>query len=137
MDKDELISYHNLIKEVPVADNVIEYAVNFVSETRPDYTSQKLIKDMIDWGAGPRASSYLILGAKAADLYPPGILGTVMGVVDIGRGIGWAAGGILSGLLFDIFGDYILAYWVAAFLVLFSIAAQWAVKIVEPKQIIS
>ena len=67
--------------------------------------------------------SGLILGAKAADLYPPNILGTVMGVVDIGRGIGWAAGGVLTGLLFDIFGDYMLAYWVAAFLVLFSIVA--------------
>ena len=81
--------------------------------------------------------SGLILGAKAADLYPPNILGTVMGVVDIGRGIGWAAGGVLTGLLFDIFGDYTLAYWVAAFLVLFSIVAQWAVKIVEPKRIVA
>jgi len=63
--RESLIQYQNIVKEVPVADNVIEYAVNFVSETRPDYTSQKLIKNMIDWGAGPRASSYLILGAKA------------------------------------------------------------------------
>ena len=65
ISKDNLLKYQNIIKEVPIADNVIEYAVNFVSETRPDYTSHKLIKDMIDWGAGPRASSYLILGAKA------------------------------------------------------------------------
>ncbi len=65
INKKSLIQYQNIVKEVPVADNVIEYAVNFVSETRPDYTSQKLIKNMIDWGAGPRASSYLILGAKA------------------------------------------------------------------------
>ena len=57
--------YQNLVKEVPVSDNVIEYAVNFVLETRPNHTSKKLIKDMLDWGAGPRASSYLILGAKA------------------------------------------------------------------------
>ena len=63
--KGNLIQYQNIVKEVPVSDNVIEYAVNFVSETRPAYTSKKLIKDMIDWGAGPRASSYLILGAKA------------------------------------------------------------------------
>ena len=46
-------------------------------------------------------------------------------------------GGVLSGLLFDIFGDYTLAYWVAAFLVLFSIVAQWAGKIVEPKRIVA
>ena len=60
-----LIQYQNIVKEVPVADNVVEYAVNFVSETRPKYTNQPLVKDMVDWGAGPRASSYLILGAKA------------------------------------------------------------------------
>jgi len=63
--KDNLLKYQHIIKEVPVADNVIEYAVNFVSETRPNHTSQQLVKDMIDWGAGPRASSYLVLGAKA------------------------------------------------------------------------
>ena len=65
INKENLVQYQHIIKEVPVADNVIEYAVNFVSETRPNHTSQKLVKDMIDWGAGPRASSYLILGAKA------------------------------------------------------------------------
>ena len=65
INKENLLKYQHIIKEVPVADNVIEYAVNFVSETRPNHTSQKLVKDMIDWGAGPRASSYLILGAKA------------------------------------------------------------------------
>ena len=65
INKNNLIKYQNIVKEVPIADNVVEYAVNFVSETRPDYTNQSLVKDMIDWGAGPRASSYLILGAKA------------------------------------------------------------------------
>ena len=63
--KEELIKYQNIIKKVPVADNVVEYAVNFVTETRPGYSSQELVKNMLDWGAGPRASSYLILGAKA------------------------------------------------------------------------
>ena len=81
--------------------------------------------------------SGLILGAKAADLYPPHVLGCVMGIIDIGRGIGWAAGGILTGLLFDIFGDYTLAYWAAAFLVLLSIGSQWVVKLVEPKKVIT
>ena len=80
--------------------------------------------------------SGLILGAKAADLYPPHVLGSVMGIIDIGRGIGWAAGGILTGLLFDIFGDYTLAYWGAAFLVLLSIGSQWVVKLVEPKKLL-
>ena len=80
--------------------------------------------------------SGLILGAKAADLYPPHVLGSVMGIIDIGRGIGWAAGGILTGLLFDIFGDYMLAYSAAAFLVLLSIGSQWVVKLVEPKKLL-
>jgi len=65
INKENLLKYQHIIKEVPVADNVIEYAVNFVSETRPNHTSQQLVKDMIDWGAGPRASSFLVLGAKA------------------------------------------------------------------------
>ena len=65
INKENLLKYQHIIKEVPVADNVIEYAVNFVAETRPNHTSQQLVKDMIDWGAGPRASSYLVLGAKA------------------------------------------------------------------------
>ena len=65
IDKENLLKYQHIIKEVPIADNVIEYAVKFVSQTRPNSTSQALVKDMIDWGAGPRASSYLILGAKA------------------------------------------------------------------------
>jgi len=66
--KEELIKYQNIIKKVPVANNVVEYAVNFVTETRPNYSSQKLVKDMLDWGAGPRASSYLVLGAKAKSI---------------------------------------------------------------------
>ena len=65
INKENLLKYQHIIKEVPIADNVIEYAVKFVSQTRPNSTSQALVKDMIDWGAGPRASSYLILGAKA------------------------------------------------------------------------
>lgn len=62
----EIIYYQDLIRRVPVADNVIEYAVNLVSKTRkssdlaPDF-----VKELINWGAGPRASQYLVLGAKA------------------------------------------------------------------------
>lgn len=61
----ELIAYQDLIKRVPVADNVIQYAVNFVNNTRPvNGASPKFIKDWVSWGAGPRASQYLILAAK-------------------------------------------------------------------------
>lgn len=55
----------NLVRRVPVADNVIEHAVNLVRATRPDHTTNKLVKDFISYGAGPRASQYLILGAKS------------------------------------------------------------------------
>lgn len=65
LKKDEIIMLQDLVKRVPVADNVIEYTVNLVNRTRPaGANTQKYIKDWLEWGAGPRASQYLILGAK-------------------------------------------------------------------------
>lgn len=62
----EIIDFQQLIRRIPVADNVIEYAVRLVSKTRPDnLLSSELVKSYIDWGAGPRASQNLILAAKA------------------------------------------------------------------------
>ena len=64
--KNEIIGYQELIRKVPVADEVIKYTVGIVSKTRPgNPAAPKFIKDYISWGAGPRASQYLILGAKA------------------------------------------------------------------------
>ena len=64
--KDELKEFQNLILNVPVSDNVIQHAVNFVHKTRPDNNDvPDITKKYIEWGAGPRASSYLILAAKA------------------------------------------------------------------------
>ncbi len=61
----EIIDFQHVIRRIPVADNVIEYAVNLVSKTRPDSNSATdLVKQYIDWGAGPRASQNLILAAK-------------------------------------------------------------------------
>ena len=61
----ELIDFQQLIRRIPVADNVIEYAVTLVSKTRPDNPlSNEFIKNYLDWGAGPRASQNLILAAK-------------------------------------------------------------------------
>lgn len=61
----EIIDFQHLIRRIPVADNVIEYAVTLVSKTRPDNPmSPELVKNYIDWGAGPRASQNLILAAK-------------------------------------------------------------------------
>jgi len=64
----ELNDYQDLVRNVPVSDNVIEYAVNFVHKTRPSESSHELTSKYIDWGAGPRASSFLILAAKAQAL---------------------------------------------------------------------
>lgn len=62
---EQLISFQDLIRKVPVADNVIEWAVKIVNKTRPSSeSSPKFIKEWVRWGAGPRASQYMILAAK-------------------------------------------------------------------------
>src|SRR5690554_149718 len=65
MNSEEIIHFQALIREIPVADNVLEYAVRLVGRTRiNDASSPQITKDFITWGAGPRASQYLIIGAK-------------------------------------------------------------------------
>jgi MoxR-like ATPase len=64
ISREEILEYQGLVRRVPVAENVIEYAVDLVSATRPGENSKDFINEWIDWGAGPRASQYLILGAK-------------------------------------------------------------------------
>jgi len=61
----DIITYQDLVRRVPVADNVIEYAVKMVRATRPAHTSVAMVKNYISYGAGPRASQYLVLGAKS------------------------------------------------------------------------
>lgn len=61
----EIINLQKLLRRVPVADDVIKYAVRVVSLTRPINNELKFVPDWVSWGAGPRASQYLILGAKA------------------------------------------------------------------------
>ncbi|MFK5880539.1 MAG: MoxR family ATPase [Flavobacteriaceae bacterium] len=62
---DEILKYQHLIRRIPVADNVVEYAVKLVSKTRPkSENATELVNNYIDWGAGPRASQNLIIGAK-------------------------------------------------------------------------
>ena len=64
--KDDLKSFQNLIQHVPVADNVIKYAVNLVGMTRPsDDSAPDITKNWLEWGAGPRASTFLIMAAQA------------------------------------------------------------------------
>ncbi len=61
----EIIAFQQLIKKIPIADNVIEYAVTLVGKTRPKSSAApEIVKKYIDWGAGPRASQNLILSAK-------------------------------------------------------------------------
>ena len=62
---DEILEYQHLIRRIPVADNVVEYAVKLVAKTRPKSAdATELVNNYIDWGAGPRASQNLIIGAK-------------------------------------------------------------------------
>ncbi|HSG68701.1 MAG TPA: MoxR family ATPase, partial [Bacteroidales bacterium] len=62
---DEIIYFQDLVRKIPVADNVYEYAVKLSSMTRPGTKhAHRLANDYLNWGAGPRASQYMILGAK-------------------------------------------------------------------------
>jgi MoxR-like ATPase len=62
----EILKIQNLIPKIPIADNVVEYAVRLVGKTRPESDlSSEDIKKFLSWGAGPRASQYLVLAAKA------------------------------------------------------------------------
>ena len=65
MNQSEITEYQNLVKRVPISDNVLNYAVKVVSATRPSSSSLDFIKESVDWGAGPRASQFLVLAAKA------------------------------------------------------------------------
>jgi len=66
IDRGDLLLYQDLVRRVPIADNVIEFAVDLVSKTRPQSDNAfAAVSGWIEWGAGPRASQYLVLGAKA------------------------------------------------------------------------
>ncbi len=65
LSEEQIIEYQNLIRKIPVSDNVLEYAVKLVGKTRKDSVlATKITQDFISWGAGPRASQFLIVGAK-------------------------------------------------------------------------
>ncbi|MCE2611526.1 AAA family ATPase [Flavobacteriaceae bacterium D16] len=62
----EILDIQHLVRRIPVPDNVVDYAVKLVGKTRPGMDdAPEIVKQYLDWGAGPRASQYLILGAKA------------------------------------------------------------------------
>jgi MoxR-like ATPase len=65
LDSSEIVELQRLVRRVPVSDHVISYAVNMVGRTRPGIDGAPgYVEDWVAWGAGPRASQYLILGAK-------------------------------------------------------------------------
>ena len=65
LNSQEISDFQHLVRKVPIADNVVEYAVKLVHKTRPDGDqSPEISKQFLEWGAGPRASQYLVTGAK-------------------------------------------------------------------------
>lgn len=63
---DEILALQHIVRRVPVADHVARYALRLVRLTRPKHEdAPQFIRDYVNWGAGPRASQYLVLGAKA------------------------------------------------------------------------
>ncbi len=65
LDANAIVAHQQMLRQIVVADNVVEYAVRLVNLTRPDAPqASENVKKWINWGAGPRASQYLILGAK-------------------------------------------------------------------------
>jgi len=65
---EDILRVQKLVLAAPVSDHVIDYAVELATATRPGHTTLQPAKDFVEWGAGPRASQYLILGAKALAL---------------------------------------------------------------------
>jgi MoxR-like ATPase len=62
---DDILAYQHLVRRVPIADNVVEYAVTLANKTRPGINgASATAKEYLEWGAGPRASQYMVLGAK-------------------------------------------------------------------------
>ena len=65
LDAKQIVDFQNLVRRIPISDNVMEYAVKLVAKTRPNSTySTESVNQYISWGAGPRASQYLVIGAK-------------------------------------------------------------------------
>ena len=64
ISKEELINIQKIVSSLPVAEHVVDYAVNMVRSTRPAESEIPMVKDYVKWGAGPRASQYLIIAAK-------------------------------------------------------------------------
>jgi MoxR-like ATPase len=65
LNQEQIMYFQKVIRDLPVTDTVLEYAVSLSAKTRPGRTeATKMVNDYLSWGAGPRASQYLVLGAK-------------------------------------------------------------------------
>jgi MoxR-like ATPase len=65
LSAEQIVFYQHLIRKIPVADNVLEYAVNLAVKSRPaSKQATSMVSNFVGWGAGPRASQFLVLGAK-------------------------------------------------------------------------
>ena len=65
LSAEDIIMFQKLVRKIPIADNVLEYAVKLVGKTRPNSpTAPEIINNYVAWGAGPRAAQFLVLGAK-------------------------------------------------------------------------
>ncbi len=64
LNGEEIVAFQHLVRRVPIADNVVEYAVKLSHLTRPGVNGSTVANEYLEWGAGPRASQYLVLGAK-------------------------------------------------------------------------
>ena len=76
----------------------------------------------------------LVVGAKAADLFPSSALGSVMGLVQMGRGLGIMLGPLIGGLLFDLQGNYVVAFSLAVALVCVAIGCMWGASLTGGQQ---
>src|SRR6185312_16354267 len=65
LNAEEILYFQGIVRKIPIADNVLEYAVKLAGKTRPQHIdAPDIVKDYITWGAGPRASQFLVIGAK-------------------------------------------------------------------------
>ena len=86
LDGREIIEIQKLVRAMPVSDEVLRFAVRLVSRTRPeDPTAPQYVKDYVRWGASPRASQYLILGAKARAAVTGNLCADYEGVKSVAR----------------------------------------------------
>jgi MFS family permease len=76
----------------------------------------------------------LVVGAKAADLYPSSTLGAVMGLIQTGRGLGIMLGPLVGGLLYDLQGSYMVAFGLAVVLVGIAIGCMWGARLTGGRQ---